>query len=89
MNLDNLMPRQQFSTAELHEIAETLHKPALRKYLKHQQVEFVKAIGNGLPSEDQTDTAYLRKQAVVVGGLQVLEVLLSVAKPAEAGSVQS
>lgn len=91
MNLDKLLPPVPFAAAELHEIAKAMHVPAVRKYLLDQQAKAIKSIANGLPNdkEGETDAAYLRRQAVVVGQLHVFEVLLSIEKPVEAGEVQS
>ena len=86
MNLDKLIPNAEFSTAELHEIATALTKPAVVKYFKNEQAVALKAIANGLPKDGESDTGYLRRQAVVVGGLQIFEALLAIEKPTQAGS---
>lgn len=89
MNLETLLPPQSFTQAELHEIAVALTKPAVQKYFKNEQASAIKAIANGLPKEGESDTAYLRKQAQVIGALNVWEVLLKIEKPTESGSSQS
>lgn len=81
MNLDHIFPEQQFSNTELHEIAVAMNNPAVKKYLAHQQREYVKAIANGLPREGETAESYLRRQATVVGSLEVLEALLGIEAP--------
>lgn len=86
MNLDYAFPTQTFANAELVEIAEALNKPAVKKYLRHQQGISIKAIANGLPKEGESAESYLRRQATVVGGLGVLEALLQIEKPASASS---
>lgn len=81
MNLEKLLPPATFSTAELVEIAAAITKPAVVKYLKNEQATALKAIGNGLPKEGESDTEYLRKQAQVVGSLAVFEGLLGIENP--------
>lgn len=78
MNLDILIPDVEFSTAELHQIADAISTPAVRKYLKNQQAKLIKAIGNGLPKEEESAESYVRRQSVVVGGLAVYESLLTI-----------
>jgi hypothetical protein len=89
MNLANILPEQTFTHAELLEIAQCMTKPAVVKYLKNEQATALKAIAEGLPKEGETDAAYLRKQAAVIGALNVFESLLNIEKPTEAGSSQS
>jgi hypothetical protein len=85
MNLDKVFPYVSFTSAEMAEIATAINKPAVQKYLKHQQGEFIKGIGNGLPDEGESAESYVRRQAVVVGNLEVLEQLLGI-EPATASS---
>lgn len=81
MILDSLFAPQAFTTAELHEIAEALTKPAVVKYFKNELATGFKGIANGRPKDDETDTAYLRRQATVTGANLVWEQLLSIQKP--------
>lgn len=89
MLLDNLLKEKQFHTAELHEIAEALTKPAVRKYFEQQQIKALKSIVSGQPKEGESDSAYLRREAEVRGVLSLLEVLLEIQSPAQAGESQS
>lgn len=86
MNLASLFPPVQFSNAELMEIAKAMNNPAVKKYLRVQQGEYVKGIANGLPNEATNESAesYVRRQAVVVGSLEVIESLLSIEAPTTA-----
>lgn len=86
INLNTVFPDIVFSTAELVELSEHLDSPVVKKYLKYQQSQQVKTIGNGLPKEGESAESYLRRQAVVVGGLGVLEALLKIEKPTPAQS---
>jgi hypothetical protein len=82
MNLDNLFPEQPWTTAELHELADYLTKPVVRKYFKSLQINSFKDIANGLPKPGESDAEYLRRQAIVAGSLQAIEQLLEIKKPA-------
>jgi hypothetical protein len=79
--LETAFPQQSFTNAELHEIAEAMTKPAVRKYLLSEQRTCIKAIANGEPAKDESAESYLRRQAKVQGGLAVLEGLLSIDRP--------
>lgn len=81
MNLATIFPPVEFSRAELFEIAEAANKPAVKKYLKAQQGEFIKGIATGMPVEGESAESYLRKQATVVGALEALERLLAIEAP--------
>jgi len=86
MNLDVLIPEVTFTDAEMYELAQVLHTPVLRKYLKHLQTGCIKGIANGLPKPEETSESYVRRQAVVVGGLDALETLLKIEKPSQEAS---
>lgn len=81
MNLEKAFPDVVFSNTELYEIATAMNNPSVKKYLVHQQREFIKGIANGLPAEGESAESYLRRQAVVVGSLEVLESLLGIEAP--------
>jgi len=90
LNLINtLYPSHTFNTAELNEIAESLSKPAVKKYLVKLSVDSLQAIAQGMPKEAdsgvQAESAesYLRRQAVVQGQLIILETLLTIEAPAK------
>lgn len=89
MNLDKLFPTPSFTTVEMTEIARSVTHHSAVKYFKSQQAAAFKAIANGLPKEGETDAAYLRRQAQVIGQLQVWEALLDIEKPPEAGDRES
>lgn len=83
MNLEKIFPDVSFTVSELQEIATALTRPSVIKYCKSEQISAFKAIANGQPKEGESDAEYLRRQAQVVGQLQVWEAILSVEKPTD------
>lgn len=89
MNLDALFPTVFFTSAEMKQIAKAVTHHSAVKYFKSQQALAFKAIANGLPKEGETDANYLRRQAQVIGQLQVWEALLAIEKPPESDELLS
>lgn len=84
--LSSIFPEQQFSSAELFEIAEAFTRPAVKKYLKQELANSIKALAEGRPKEGESAESYLRREAEVQGGLVVLETLLQIEKPSVSAS---
>jgi len=83
----SFIPKITFVTSELHQIAEKLNDPLLRKYLTYiASVEASDILENGEPKEGETADSFLRRQAEVRGKVAVIEALLSISPVGEAQS---
>jgi len=81
MPVEKLFPEPSFTTAELFELAVTIHKPVMQKYLRTLACTAIKDICHGQRKEGESAESYLERQAVVAGGLAVVEQLLNVEPP--------
>lgn len=78
---NTLFPVQEFNTAEMQEIAESLTKPAVKKYFFHLAAAAAKGLLMEIRPKNEDAESYLNRQSVVAGGLGVLEELLKIEKP--------
>ena len=76
-----LFPEKEFTTAELATIAQCLGHPTIKKYLVELGRRNVKAIVFGQRNSGEAAESYLERQAVVAGGLAVIEMLLAIELP--------
>ena len=76
-----LFPEKEFNTTELTIIAQCLGHPVVKKYFLDLASRNLKAIVFGQRKPGESAESYLERQAVVAGGLAVIEMLLAVELP--------
>lgn len=62
-------------------VAEALANPVVKKYFISLGRDLAQQLLSCAPSEQQTDSDYIRNEAIVKGQLILLETLLSIQKP--------
>jgi hypothetical protein len=67
-----------FTNAEMIELAEHLNHPAVQKYLKLTAQSSQHALCTGKRFDNELAESFLERRAAVMGGLEVLETLLSI-----------
>lgn len=85
--IDSLFPKQNFTSTELAEIANAVNQPALKKYFRKVASDIVEGLLLGEPKENESDGAYLRRQARAAGNLETLEILLNIVPPMKTDSL--
>jgi hypothetical protein len=68
-------PITEMTSAELHEIAEAMNKPAVKRYIRNELAANIKASINALPMKGQDPNEFLIHHATVLGAAGVWEQL--------------
>lgn len=72
------VPTIELSETEQTQIQVILSQPVIKKYFGMLASNTVQNLCNGTPAETESDSTYIRKEAVFKGQLALLETLLSI-----------
>lgn len=79
--INKLFPEKEYTTTELNVIATHLSQPVVKAYLHDLAGRSLKDMVFGQRKPGESAESYLERQAVVAGGLAVLETLLAIESP--------
>lgn len=73
-----ILPEVKLSETETIQIQQILSQPVIKKYLTVLATKTVSDLCLGSPADSESDSLYIRKEAVLKGQLALLETLLSI-----------
>ena len=74
----HILPIVSLSDTEQTQVQVILSQPIIKKYLSMLATKTVSDICLGSPADSESDSLYIRKEAVLKGQLALIETLLSI-----------
>lgn len=74
----HILPKISLNETETTQVQVILSQPIIKKYLTMLATKTVSDLCLGAPADNESDSLYMRKEAVLKGQLALLETLLSI-----------